>query len=375
MFGMQLPVQSQSTIYVQPWEPSPGPAELARVALACEAAGFFYVGVCDHTFIPDRLAGAMGTTWYDTIATLGWLAGITTASASCPTSTWSRCATRCARPRSSPPSTSCPAAGSSAGWVPATSSEEFDLMGPDFDQRGPATDEAIAGLAAGWPTSTRRSRARAGRRPRSGSSPGRSSHPDRRSGWADRRRRRCRRAARFGDGWLPQSLGPNTELLGTLRRLREEFRDGAPLDIGAIADFLYVGTPPAGLELPEGTVAGPAGPGGRLPPPVLRGRRRPGAGAVPVPVGRRALRPDRRVRRRGHPGRPDVRSQPWMVAHDRPDVPAGWWSWPWRWSSLAGLVVADVVTLTKAKPSFENETRAFQNLIKSTTTTTSLRER
>ena len=38
-------------------------------------AGFFYVAVCDHTSIPDRLAGAMSTTWYDTIATLGWLAG------------------------------------------------------------------------------------------------------------------------------------------------------------------------------------------------------------------------------------------------------------------------------------------------------------
>ena len=78
VFGMQLPVQSQSTIYVQPWEPAAGPEEMAAVALACEDAGFFYVGVCDHTFIPERLAAAMGTTWYDTVATLGWLAGITT---------------------------------------------------------------------------------------------------------------------------------------------------------------------------------------------------------------------------------------------------------------------------------------------------------
>ena len=77
VYGMQLPVQSQSTIYVQPWEAEAGPDELAAVALACEAAGFFYVGVCDHTFIPERLAGAMSTTWYDTIATLGWLAGVT----------------------------------------------------------------------------------------------------------------------------------------------------------------------------------------------------------------------------------------------------------------------------------------------------------
>jgi hypothetical protein len=37
---------------------------------------------------------------------------------------------------------------------------------------------------------------------------------------------------------------------------------------------------------------------------------------------------------------------------------------------LTGLVVADVVTLTKAKPSFVHETRDVENLIKSTTTTT-----
>ena len=65
VYGMQLPIQSQSTIYAQPWERSAGPEEVAAVALACEAAGFFYVGVCDHTFIPHRLAAAMNNTWYD----------------------------------------------------------------------------------------------------------------------------------------------------------------------------------------------------------------------------------------------------------------------------------------------------------------------
>jgi Luciferase-like monooxygenase len=66
-----------------------------------------------------------------------------------------------------------------------------------------------------------------------------------------------RRAARFADGWLPQSLGPNVELLAQLRSMRQEYRNGAPLDIGGLSEFLYVGTPPAGLDLPKGTVAGP----------------------------------------------------------------------------------------------------------------------
>ena len=62
--------------------------------------------------------------------------------------------------------------------------------------------------------------------------------------------------ARFADGWLPQSVGPNLDLLPTLHELRAEYRAGAPLDIGAIAYPMYLGTPPAGHELPRGTVQG-----------------------------------------------------------------------------------------------------------------------
>ena len=51
-------------------------------------------------------------------------------------------------------------------------------------------------------------------------------------------------------------MGPNVELLATLRELRDEFRGGAPLDIGSIAYPMYLGDPPAGNELPPGTVQG-----------------------------------------------------------------------------------------------------------------------
>ena len=76
-FGMQLPIQSQSTIFVQPWEPSAGPAELVQVTQACEAAGFDYVAVCDHVAVPAAQADAMSTSWWDTIATLSYLAAVT----------------------------------------------------------------------------------------------------------------------------------------------------------------------------------------------------------------------------------------------------------------------------------------------------------
>jgi len=256
VYGMQLPVQSQSSLYVQPWEAAAGPGELAAVAQTCEAAGFFYVGVCDHTFIPERLAGAMSTTWYDTIATLGWLAGITThirllshiyvIALRHPLRSAKEFATLDAL------SGGRMICGVGAGHVV----EEFEQMGPEFEHRGAATDEAIAGLANGlvneFPTldGPRWKASGAGLAPRPVQSP----RPPIWVGGSSPAA--LRRTARFADGWLPQSLGPDPVLLAELRALRREFRDGAPLDIGGISECLYVGRPPSGLDLPKGTVCG-----------------------------------------------------------------------------------------------------------------------
>lgn len=256
VFGMQLPIQSQSTIYVQPWELAAGPDELARVALACEAAGFFYVGVCDHTVIPERLAGAMSTTWYDTVATLGWLAGVTTRIRllSHIYVVALRHPLRAAKEFATLDVLSAGRiiCGVGAGHV----IEEFEHLGPVFEHRGRATDEAIAGLANGlvheFPVldGPRWKASGVGLAPRPVQSP----RPPIWSGGSTPAA--LRRTARFADGWLPQSLGPNVEMLADLRRLRDEHRGGAPLDIGGIADAIYVGQPPDGLELPQRAVSG-----------------------------------------------------------------------------------------------------------------------
>ncbi|MHB1712124.1 MAG: TIGR03619 family F420-dependent LLM class oxidoreductase [Acidimicrobiales bacterium] len=257
VFGMQLPVQSQSSIYVQPWEIAAGPDELARAALACEAAGFFYVGVCDHTFIPERLARSMSTTWYDTVATLGFLAGITTdirllshvyvVSLRHPLRAAKEFATLDVL------SGGRIICGVGTGHVV----EEFEQLGPEFDHRGTATDEAIAALARGlvdeYPVldGPRWEASGLGLSPRPIQSP-------RPPIWAGGSSAAAlRRTARFADGWLPQSLGPDVGLLTELRRLRGLYRPGAPLDIGGLSDCIYVGSPPAGLPLPKGTVSGP----------------------------------------------------------------------------------------------------------------------
>jgi alkanesulfonate monooxygenase SsuD/methylene tetrahydromethanopterin reductase-like flavin-dependent oxidoreductase (luciferase family) len=199
----------------------------------------------------------MSTTWYDTIATLGWLAGITTdikllshvyvIALRHPLRAAKEFATLDAL------SAGRVICGVGAGHV----TEEFDQMGPEFDRRGAATDEAIVGLAKGladeYPVldGPRWKASGLGLRPRPVQSP----RPPIWSGGSSPAA--LRRTARFADGWLPQSLGPNVELLADLRRLREEYRDGAPLDIGALAHPLSIGSPPSSGELPRGTVSGP----------------------------------------------------------------------------------------------------------------------
>jgi hypothetical protein len=66
-----------------------------------------------------------------------------------------------------------------------------------------------------------------------------------------------RRAATFGDGWLPQ--GPsNPEMVAKLQSMRDEHgRTDRPMMIGDITPFLYVGN--AGWDLPEGTLTGAPG--------------------------------------------------------------------------------------------------------------------
>jgi probable F420-dependent oxidoreductase len=256
VFGIQLPIQSQSTIYVEDWELSSGPAELARVARQAEDSGFFYVAVCDHTAIPRRLAGAMSTTWYDTIATLGWLAGITSRIRlmSHVYIAAHRHPLRAAKEFSTLDVLSGGRViiGVGAGHV----NEEFDLFGPPFDERGAGLDEAVDAIAAAlteefptlpgprWPAADLGVSPRPVQRPRPPIWVGGSS------------RAALRRAAQRGDGWLPQTVRRSDmrDQVAQLLELRQDLRDGAPIEIGALAGVFHVGEPDH--ELPRGTMSG-----------------------------------------------------------------------------------------------------------------------
>ena len=246
VYGMQLPIQAQSTVFAAPWERDAGPAELLRIAQTCDRNGFFYVAACDHACVPRERAAAMGTTWYDTVATLGYLAA----------------ATRHVRLMSHVyilpyrhPVLSAKAfatidalsggrviLGVGAGHLEG----EFATLGVDFKRRGKLLDEAIDLVKQAfleeypvhdgptWPVREVGIAPRPVQRPRppiwvGGSTPA-----------------ALKRAAERGDGWLPQGT-PRAELPQAIATIREHRRkklgDDVPIEIGTMSEWLYVGTP------------------------------------------------------------------------------------------------------------------------------------
>ena len=77
-YGMQLPVQTLTRTLADPWEDTATVSDLVTITKKAEATGHDFVGVCDHIAIPDNdYAANMTTTWYDTVATLSYLAAHT----------------------------------------------------------------------------------------------------------------------------------------------------------------------------------------------------------------------------------------------------------------------------------------------------------
>ncbi|TDD38385.1 TIGR03619 family F420-dependent LLM class oxidoreductase [Actinomadura sp. KC06] len=247
-FGLQLPVQAQSKLFAQPWEHEAGPAEIAAVAQACDAHGFDYVAVCDHVAIPREHAPRMTTTWYDTVATLGWLAGITqrvrllshvyVVAYRHPLLTAKAFATLDAL------SGGRVVLGVGAGHLEG----EFHLLGVPFRDRGRRTDEAIRAIRGKFADEW------------GGGDGGQSPRPVQPGGppiWiGGSSARAVDRAARLGDGWLPQGPPPEGTAAAVVRlrvMLDAAGRADAPFVVGGGAS-VYVGVPAEAV--PERTVTG-----------------------------------------------------------------------------------------------------------------------
>ncbi len=254
--GLQLPIQAQSTIFVEDWERDAGPDEMAAIARRADELGFDYLGVCDHAVIPRSRADRMGTTWYDTVATLSWLAGITervrllshvyVLPARHPLIAAKQFATldRLSGGRA--------IMGVGVGHVV----EEFALRRVDFDMRGIVADEAIEVVRKAFIDEWVDHDGDVFHVHELAIAPRPVQQPI--PIWVGGSSRRAlRRAAEHGDGWIPQGT-PRDQMpaqIATIRELRErsELAD-RQIDLGAMAEPLYVGDP--GWDVGRWTLTG-----------------------------------------------------------------------------------------------------------------------
>jgi probable F420-dependent oxidoreductase len=256
VYGLQLPITAQSTMFAQPWEATAGTEDIRKIAEACDRSGFFYLAVSDHICVPREHAPAMSTVWYDPVATLGYLAA----------------ATRHVRllsyvyvvPYRHPLATAKAFAtldalsggrvilGVGAGHLQG----EFATLGIDFTRRGKLLDEAIELIAAALTTEYPDHDGPAwsvhgvGQRPRPVQQP-------RPPIWVGGSTKGAlRRAAERGDGWLPQGV-PDIgmeQAIAYIREHRATVRGDAPIEIGMNSAWMYVGK--ASWELPPNTRSG-----------------------------------------------------------------------------------------------------------------------
>ncbi|WP_436771107.1 TIGR03619 family F420-dependent LLM class oxidoreductase [Yinghuangia sp. YIM S09857] len=245
VYGMQLPIQTKSKSTAEAWEIDAGVEEMVAVARHAENTGFFYVGVCDHIGVPaGPEADHMSTTWYDCVATLGMLAGLTTSV---------RLLSNVYIPAYRHPFATAKAfmtldnlsggrvvLGVGAGHLRG----EFDALGVTFEERGAITDEALDGIRAAFTeefpklAGPRFADGGMGLAPR----PVQASIPIWIGGKA---RPALRRVALRGDGWIPQAT-PRAQMaedIAYIRRVREEAGIIGALDIGFITEPVHIGTP------------------------------------------------------------------------------------------------------------------------------------
>jgi probable F420-dependent oxidoreductase len=259
-YGIQLPIQAKSKTFVEDWELNAGAEELAAIVRKADETGFFYVAVCDHLAVTKPLDAHMGTTWYDTVATLGWIAGMTrnvrvlshvyVMSYRHPLHTAKSFMTL------DELSGGRAILGGGAGHLEG----EFDLLGLDYAGRGAVTDAAVDVIRAAFtdeypdletPYWDHVHDAGLAPRPRQQPLPiwvGGSS------------KAALRRAAERGDGWLPQGT-PRADMpdqIAYLLEHRRRVRGDDPIDLGTITEFLYIGEPT--WDVGDGTLSGAPAP-------------------------------------------------------------------------------------------------------------------
>ncbi|MDH6197062.1 putative F420-dependent oxidoreductase [Mycobacterium frederiksbergense] len=148
--GLSTPIVMQQPGVASSWEATAGPDELALVAEAADRLGFHHLTCAEHVGIPATAAADRGTVYWDPLATLSFLAARTRRI---------RLATTVLVIGYHHPVQLAKSYGTldrlSGGRVivgvgVGSLTEEFDLLGAEWTDRGVAADRAISSLRAAW---------------------------------------------------------------------------------------------------------------------------------------------------------------------------------------------------------------------------------
>jgi probable F420-dependent oxidoreductase len=258
IYGMQLPIQTLTLNLVDPWEDDATVADLVRVAHKAEATGHSFIGVCDHVAVPDNeYAARMRTTWYDTVATLGYLAA-QTKRVRLLSVVWIAAYRHPLQTASSFGTLDHLSGGRVIFGVGAGHVEgEFDALGVPFHERGAILDETLAALRGVFDdtyVSFEGSRYRY-------SDVGVAPQPvnGELTTWIGGNSKAAwKRVGKFGDGYIPManSVDQYGEIISTIRESAEAAgRGDAQFDIGFMPGWAHLTGGPSD-DLPPAQIFG-----------------------------------------------------------------------------------------------------------------------
>ncbi|WP_280437313.1 LLM class F420-dependent oxidoreductase [Nocardia carnea] len=237
--GISSPIVIAHPSMCADWERDAGIAELARIAETADRLGFHHLTCSEHVAVPVDSAAERGGTYWDPLATFGFLAARTSGI---------RLATQVLVLGYHHPLEIAKRYGTLdlvsggrliLGLGVGSLREEFDLLGAEFAERGARADEALAALRAALSVDRPEYHGRYFDfenmlvRPHA--------VQPRVPLWiGGRTRRSLRRAAEFGDGWVPFGLA-----LGEVRAMLKsvELPAGFELVLGAGQPLDPIGAP------------------------------------------------------------------------------------------------------------------------------------
>jgi probable F420-dependent oxidoreductase len=217
--GVVTPVVTRLPRAHAAWEESAGIDEITRIAVAAERLGYHHLTCSEHVGIPTEIAKARGSTYWDPLATLAYLAARTSTI---------RLATHVLVLGYHHPLEIAKRYGTLdrvsdgrlvLGVGVGSLEEEFELLDAPFDDRGERADDAIRALRAAW---AQPEPSYAGKfYPFEGFVV--DPHAVNRDTpiWiGGRTARSLRRAVELGDGWVPFGI-PRADLAEMINRARE----------------------------------------------------------------------------------------------------------------------------------------------------------